>query len=297
MSRAHARSDPRHTATRHIRCARSAFFALITPLLTVLAGTAVSPSAAGQSADFGPPDAAVSLHAPAPFPQSPASHAPTSPPASASASSSASTTPHSTESLPLGSISAAARAQVGRNDSPARPARGLPLLNLQTLAALALVVALAVGVKIALTRSLRRAGALAAHLGPAGRAPSGVLTVLGRYPVGRRQSLVLLKVDQRALLLAHTEQGFTTLTEFTDPEEVASLLVATRDEEGASLSSRFNQMLHELERDPSVSDAPLRETPLASRNAVEPTSADQAIDRDPATSLQQRLQNVRGRTA
>lgn len=78
-----------------------------------------------------------------------------------------------------------------------------------------------------------RGWSIAAMLGPAGRAPSGVMSVLARYPVARGQTLVLLQVDRRVLLLSHTHPslrlrgghgGFTTLAEFNDPVEVASII-------------------------------------------------------------------------
>lgn len=93
-------------------------------------------------------------------------------------------------------------------------------------------------------------GDLACSLGPGGRAPSGVLSVLGRYPVGGGERLVLLKIDRRVLLLSQSVgrwrspgSGFRTLCEITDPEEVASILVKTRDEQGDSIASRFRSLL------------------------------------------------------
>ncbi len=93
-------------------------------------------------------------------------------------------------------------------------------------------------------------GDLACSLGPGGRAPSGVLSVLGRYPVGGGERLVLLKIDRRVLLLSQSVgrwrspgSGFRTLCEISDPEEVASILVKTRDEQGDSIASRFRSLL------------------------------------------------------
>lgn len=93
-------------------------------------------------------------------------------------------------------------------------------------------------------------GDLACSLGPGGRAPSGVLSVLGRYPVGGGERLVLLKVDRRVLLLSQSVgrwrspgSGFRTLCEISDPEEVASILVKSRDEQGDSIADRFRSLL------------------------------------------------------
>lgn len=120
---------------------------------------------------------------------------------------------------------------------------------LAVIGPLALVVVLIVGVGLVLRRAARASGGLVASLGAGGRAPAGLLEVLGRYPVGMGQTLVLLKIDRRVLLLAQSRTGrlggasFTTLAEFTDPDEVASLLVHARDEAGESLAQRFRAAL------------------------------------------------------
>jgi len=167
----------------------------------------------------------------------------------------------------------------------------------RTVTALGVVLAVAFGLKWVISRSLKGSGMLSAHLGPAGKAPSGVLTVLGRYPIARKQSLVLLKVDRRVLLLAHTESGFQTLSEMTDPEEVASILVATRDDEGVSISRRFSSMMHDLERDPALGDGALREMPMTPRRIAEArdgaTAETVGKSADPVGSLRKRLATLR----
>lgn len=216
--------------------------------------------------------------------------------------------PASHESQPLGAQALGREAPnpAGAVDADAsRSSTGMgSIISMRTVGALALVIAIALALKLILSRSLRRSGSLAAHLGPAGRAPSGVLTVLGRYPLGRRQSLVLLKVDRRVLLLALGEAGAHTLTEITDAEDVASILVATRDDEGSSMSRRFHSMLRDFERDPSLSrDEPLREIPMTPRRALheanEVDDAPAATDApaDPVGSLRRRLASLREASA
>jgi flagellar biogenesis protein FliO len=122
----------------------------------------------------------------------------------------------------------------------------------RTGAALAGVLALIVGTRFVLAHAARRSGSLAATLGAGGRAPSGVLEVLGRFPVARGQTLVLLRLDRRVLLLAQSSAGMRTLADITDADEVASLVMKTRDDEGASNAARFNQILRQMESDPSV---------------------------------------------
>jgi flagellar biogenesis protein FliO len=122
------------------------------------------------------------------------------------------------------------------------------------------VIGLVLLTRVALVRLSKRSGSLALSLGGGGRAPSGVLEVLGRYPVARGQTLVLLRMDRRILLLSQTSAGCSTLAEVTDADEVASLLLRTRDEEGATNAARFNELLHQMENDPSIIGAERGET-------------------------------------
>lgn len=54
--------------------------------------------------------------------------------------------------------------------------------------------------------------------------PSGVLEVLARYPFGKGQQLVLLKLGRRIILTHQTAEGLATVSEITEENEVASLL-------------------------------------------------------------------------
>ncbi|MFI4882880.1 MAG: flagellar biosynthetic protein FliO [Phycisphaerales bacterium JB064] len=121
----------------------------------------------------------------------------------------------------------------------------------RSLASVALVVGLILVLAAAARFLSRRSGSLAAMMGPGGRAPSGVLEVLARYPVGRGQVMVLLRIDRRVLLLSQTvggkSAGFTTLAQFDDPSEVAAILRQTRDEASESMSVRFRQALERFQ--------------------------------------------------
>ncbi len=122
-----------------------------------------------------------------------------------------------------------------------------------------LSLAAVLGLMLVVMRLIRRyAGAqgLAGAMGAGGRAPSGVLEVLGRYPIARGQMLVLLRLDRRVLLCCHTRGGklgmgggMTVLTELTDPEEVATILVKTRDVASESIAQRFQAILSRSEHD------------------------------------------------
>jgi hypothetical protein len=114
---------------------------------------------------------------------------------------------------------------------------------------LAVVIAVILLAAVVFKRAVKSGGSLAAAIGAGGRAPAGLLEVLGRYPVASGQTLVLLKLDQRVLLLSQTQRsrghagGFTTLSEITDPCEVASILTKVSETEGTGPASKFNALL------------------------------------------------------
>jgi flagellar biogenesis protein FliO len=85
----------------------------------------------------------------------------------------------------------------------------------RVLLALACVVALLLGIRFV----MRRAGGAMAG----GGRPSGVLQVHGRYPAGRGQSMLLIQVGNRMILVHQGGGRMKTLAEFSDPEDVADL--------------------------------------------------------------------------
>ncbi|MBL8764903.1 MAG: flagellar biosynthetic protein FliO [Phycisphaerae bacterium] len=118
---------------------------------------------------------------------------------------------------------------------------------LRTVGSTALVVVLA-AVVLVVARRLAPVGGLAGAR--RSRAPAGILELLGRYPIGRGQMLLLLKVDRRIVLLSQSGSGYlrgsgpmSVLCEITDPEEVAAILVRSRDEAGDSIAARFRTLL------------------------------------------------------
>jgi flagellar biogenesis protein FliO len=86
-------------------------------------------------------------------------------------------------------------------------------------------------------------------LGGAGARPSGVLEILARFPLGKGQQLIVLKIARRVLLVSQGPQGSSTLAEFTDRDEVANLL--SRMEAGATGNSikRFRNVLQGFSND------------------------------------------------
>jgi len=107
---------------------------------------------------------------------------------------------------------------------------------LRTLGALGIVISLLILLRVFL-------GRLAGPLAGA-KAVGGVVEILARYPFGKGQSLVLLKLDRRILLVNQTGQGTTLITEMTEPEDVASILQRIQDDQGTSFDRRLEQLLH-----------------------------------------------------
>jgi hypothetical protein len=140
--------------------------------------------------------------------------------------------------------------------SPAELGTGIT----RTIFALAAVVGLAIVMALVYRQVARTRGGLTAELGAGGRAPSGVLSILGRYPIARGQTLVLLQMGPRVLLLnqaqatgRHAGPAFTTLSEMTDAEEVADLLTRVNESSPDRTNARFEDALARLESQPEQS--------------------------------------------
>lgn len=199
-----------------------------------------------------------------------------------------------TESLPLGAPRTRVRGEgAGAGGAPASGGFVNHWL-VRTVAALSMVIGLILLMRAVIRRVALGSGSVIGQLGAGGRAPSGVLSVLGRYPVARGQTLVLLRMDRRVLLLNQTSNGFTTLAEVTDPEEVASLLIKTRDDEGDSMAHRFGALLRRMERDPSIMDEGSVVEVEPRRFAESPAGAEPwPPARDPVGSIRRRLATLR----
>lgn len=132
------------------------------------------------------------------------------------------------------------------------------------LVPLAVVVGVILLAAIILKKVVTRGGSLASMLGAAGRAPSGILEILGRYPISRSQTFILLKIDQRILLVAQTHPtrhhpgAFTTLTELADPSDVASILMKISETEQTGPASKFNNLLREFDAETDRQANPIR---------------------------------------
>lgn len=118
----------------------------------------------------------------------------------------------------------------------------------QVFSAMAVVVSLLVIFRAVLTR-------FAPGLSGGGR-PSGVLEILARYPTARGQSLILIKLARRIILVHQNGSAMTALSEVTEVEEVAALL--SRLEAGTASpreSMRFRSLLNMFSREHDRSKA------------------------------------------
>ncbi len=158
-------------------------------------------------------------------------------------------------SLPIGLPSAKRSTLIGDGDAAAESlfeAGGY----LQTIMALLGVILLILGLGQVYKRLARTQGGLAGQLGAGGSAPSGIIEVIGRYPISRGMTLVVLKFDRRVLLLSHASsskgkwgQGASmqVLCELSDAEDIASILLKARSASGDSIAQSFEQTLREAD--------------------------------------------------
>lgn len=122
----------------------------------------------------------------------------------------------------------------------------------RTGGALVLVIGIAVALAWTTKRLSRARGSLAAAMGPGGASPSGVLEVLGRYPLSRGVTLVLLKIDAKVLLVSQSVSrggaSMQTLCEIDRPDQVASILLRASRTDRSSIADRFQSLLSSSER-------------------------------------------------
>lgn len=88
---------------------------------------------------------------------------------------------------------------------------------------------------------------------PAGSSllPKEVVELLGRAPLTGRQSMQLVRIGNKLLLVAISTAGAETLTEITDPVEVEHLSALCRRGRIDSATSSFTQVLGQLASDPA----------------------------------------------
>jgi flagellar biogenesis protein FliO len=211
-------------------------------ILVLLLATILAASTASAS---GPDNTTVTPSAPtAAIPAPPASAAA---PASLQTVRTAPAIGNANESLPLGPAPTAAG--IDRTPGAITELQGSTLSQLWPLV---VVLAIILGAAWFVRKMAKGDPGLVAAMGAGGRSPAGVLEVLGRYPVARNHSFVLLRLDRRVLLLSQSfgkhGTGFSTLAELTEPEDVASILLRVNQAEGKSMESYLNEAMQQMER-------------------------------------------------
>lgn len=111
----------------------------------------------------------------------------------------------------------------------------------KTLTATGGGLAIAVGLLLATTWLIRSCAPKSSR-----PLPKDVVEVLGRLPLGGKQMTQLIRVGSKLVLVAVTPDGAETLTEVTDPDEVARLIAACDSKSGRGESADFDRLLHEM---------------------------------------------------
>lgn len=117
---------------------------------------------------------------------------------------------------------------------------------------------------------------------------SRAIQVLSRSPLSPRQHLVVLRVGQRLLIVADGGGQMNTLTEITDPDEVAALIGQVQEDHteraGKSFGALFGKMRGSYE---DQADAPPESEPAMLRRGEGDVSESQK-DNDPAVASARR---------
>jgi len=78
--------------------------------------------------------------------------------------------------------------------------------------------------------------------------PKDVLQVLGRAPLAPRQQLVLLRFNNKLVLVSNLQGDVRTISEITDPLEVDRVAGICESSQAGSISDSFRSVLHNLGR-------------------------------------------------
>lgn len=95
------------------------------------------------------------------------------------------------------------------------------------------------------------------------RGPSGVVQVLARYPIARGQQVVLLEVGRRILVAHQTAQAVTTLSEFSDPAEVADLRARCESGRRGTAAFSFDALLRRSTQEFDAAERPVADRSVA----------------------------------
>jgi flagellar biogenesis protein FliO len=81
------------------------------------------------------------------------------------------------------------------------------------------------------------------------RLPDEIIEVLGRTTIAAKQSLHLVRVGCKLIVVSVTATGTETLTEITDAGEVARILAACQQQHAHSSTAAFRQVFEEFGRE------------------------------------------------
>ncbi|MEI8195253.1 MAG: flagellar biosynthetic protein FliO [Phycisphaerae bacterium] len=136
------------------------------------------------------------------------------------------------------------------NKNPTHSPWGGLFASAQVFGALAIVLGLIFGGKALLRRFVP---------GAAVGSGKGVLEILARYPLGKNQSLVLLRLGSQLVLISQGKESSQSLLVVSNPQEVANILGQVQGSRPDSIQSGFSNLLatasKELEQTP-VADSP-----------------------------------------
>lgn len=76
-----------------------------------------------------------------------------------------------------------------------------------------------------------------------GGLPGEAVQVLGRAPLGRQQTILLVRLGSRILVVGSSPEGLSTLAEITDPVEVDFLAGMSSSSEGTGAARTFRELL------------------------------------------------------
>lgn len=111
---------------------------------------------------------------------------------------------------------------------------------LETLTALAIVILVIFGVRMALQRLSGRRGS--ANSGP-------LIEVLARNPIGPKSQVLFLRINQRIIVAAQTPSGMDTLTELSEPDDIAWVMGHVASNQPQSITRSFRNMLSRFDTD------------------------------------------------
>lgn len=144
------------------------------------------------------------------------------------------------------SLFAASSSSPGRNRKS--PLAANPLKSLlawrpssETAVASAAGLAIAVGLLLSFIWLLRSLAPKSSR-----QLPKEVVEVLGRAPLVGKQTTQLVRIGNKLVLVAITPDGAETLTEITDPDEVARLIAACDNRAGRGEGAAFDQLLQQM---------------------------------------------------